>query len=410
MKKSISPEQALKLLLERAAELSVKEGESIPLVQASGRCVRNRIRAVMDQPPFSRSPLDGYALHSADTAGASEKTPVRLPVVQTLYAGDPAQDPLPPGRAVRIMTGAPLPRGADCILPQELTDCGKEQVEISRELSAGSNICRQGEDVPLGTVLLEPGDLLTPAHIGVLAGQGFREVEVFRQMKIGILSTGSELLQPGQLWLQGKIFDSNAAQIQARLGQFGFLTMQQQSPNTIRGTARMMQTMLQSCDALVTTGGISAGEEDYLPQILVRIGADILFRGIRQKPGGGILAACYNGRLILCLSGNPFAAAATLEQYALPTLLRLGGRQEAMCIPKRARLRLKSRFEKASRQNRFLRGIAQGPEVILPGKTEDHSSGSLRTMIGCNCLVYLPAGTGPITPGAEVEVMYFVQP
>ena len=410
MNKTISPEQAMKLLLKQTAELSVKETESIPLVHASGRSVRNQIRAVMNQPPFSRSALDGYALRSADTAGASPKTPVRLPVVQTLYAGAPAQYPLPPKQAVRIMTGAPLPEGADCILPQELTDCGKEQVEIYRELSVGSNVCRQGEDVPLGMVLLEPGTLLTPVHIGMLAGQGFREIEVFRQLKIGLLSTGYELLRPGQIWQPGKIFDCNAAQIQARLCQFGFLTVQDQSPNTISGTAQMIHTMLQNCDALVTTGGISVGEEDFLPQSLAQIGADILFRGIRQKPGGGMLAACYNRKLILCLSGNPFAAAATLEQYALPALLRLGGRQETLCIPKRARLHLKSHFDKTSSQHRFLRGIAQGAEVILPGKTEDHASGSLRTMIGCNCLVCLPAGTGPLVPDTEVEVMYFVQP
>ena len=168
--------------------------------------------------------------------------------------------------------------------------------------------------------------------------------------------------------------------------------------------------MLTGCDAVITSGGVSVGQKDYLPVVLEMLGTRSIFAGVAQKPGSPMLAAEVEGKLVFCLSGNPFAAAATLEQYAVPALLRAAGRQEEACILPRTRRTLTTGFSKPSKGNRYLRARASGSTVAIPGEgnTEAHSSGSLSAMIGCNSLVELPAGSGPVEPGEEVEVLSFV--
>ena len=217
-----TPAQALRRVLDAAAALPVPATERVPLDDACGRIAARDLCARMDQPPFDRSPLDGYALHSADTAGAGEETPVTLPVVMKLYAGDAPAAVLPAGCAARIMTGAPLPPGADCVLMQELTDGGEEQVRIYAQLQPNANVVFRGEDIAAGAPIAAAGTVLTPAHIGVLAGQGIPDAEVFRPLTVGVLATGSELLEAGEAWAPGKIYDANGIQNAARLRQLGF--------------------------------------------------------------------------------------------------------------------------------------------------------------------------------------------
>lgn len=212
-----TPAQALRRVLDAAAALPVPATERVPLDDACGRIAARDLCARMDQPPFDRSPLDGYALHSADTAGAGEETPVTLPVVMKLYAGDAPAAALPAGCAARIMTGAPLPPGADCVLMQELTDGGEEQVRIYAQLQPNANVVFRGEDIAAGAPIAAAGTVLAPAHIGVLAGQGIPDAEVFCPLTVGVLATGSELLEAGEAWAPGKIYDANGIQNAARL-------------------------------------------------------------------------------------------------------------------------------------------------------------------------------------------------
>ena len=373
-----TPAQALRRVLDAAAALPVPATERVPLDDACGRIAARDLCARMDQPPFDRSPLDGYALHSTDTAGAGEKTPVTLPVVMKLYAGDAPAAALPAGCAARIMTGAPLPPGADC--------------------AAGAPIAAAGT-------------VLTQAHIGVLAGQGIPDAEVFRPLTVGVLATGSELLEAGEAWAPGKIYDANGIQNAARLRQLGFAVERTHCSDDPEEIAARMQDLLTRCDAVITSGGVSVGQKDYLPTVLEMLHAEPVFAGVAQKPGSPMIAAQVGEKLVFCLSGNPFAAAATLEQYAVPALLRAAGRREEDCIPVHTRGRLTTGFSKPSKGTRFLRARALGGLVEIPGEgnAEAHSSGSLSAMMGCNCLVELPAGSGPVAPGEEVEVLNFVQ-
>ena len=228
---------------------------------------------------------------------------------------------------------------------------------------------------------------------------------------MGVLATGSELLEAGEAWAPGKIYDANGIQNAARLRQLGFAVKRRHCSDDPDEITREMQELLAECDAVITSGGVSVGQKDYLPAVLEQLNADILFAGVAQKPGSPMLAGKVGGKLVFCLSGNPFAAAATLEQYAAPALLRAAGRCEEGCLLPRTTRTLTTGFSKPSKGNRYLRAKAMGGSVTIPGEgnAEAHSSGSLSAMIGCNCLVELPAGSGPVTPGEEVEVHSFVQ-
>ena len=217
-----APSEALHRVLDASAALPRPETEIVPLDEAGGRIAAGTLSARMDQPPFDRSPFDGYALHSADAAGASCETPVTLPVTMKLYAGDAPASPLPAGCAARIMTGAPLPEGADCVLMQELTDSGEETVQLYAAMKPQQNVVFRGGDIAAGAVIAEAGTVLSPAHLGVLAGQGYAEVPVYKTLTVGVLATGSELLAPGEAWTPGKIYDANGVQNAARLRQLGF--------------------------------------------------------------------------------------------------------------------------------------------------------------------------------------------
>ena len=398
-----TPAQALRRVLDAAAALPVPATERVPLDDACGRIAARDLCARMDQPPFDRSPLDGYALHSADTAGAGEKTPVTLPVVMKLYAGDAPAAAQPAGCAARNMTSSTLWWG--------LTDGGEEQVRIYAQLQPNANVVFRGEDIAAGAPIAAAGTVLTPAHIGVLAGQGIPDAEVFRPLTVGVLATGSELLEAGEAWAPGKIYDANGIQNAARLRQLGFAVERTHCSDDPEEIAARMKDLLTRCDAVITSGGVSVGQKDYLPTVLEMLHAEPVFAGVAQKPGSTMFAALVGEQLVVCRSGKPFAAAATREQYAVPALLRAAGRREEDCIPVHTRGRLTTGFSKPSKGTRFLRARALGGLVEIPGEgnAEAHSSGSLSAMMGCNCLVELPAGSGPVAPGEEVEVLNFVQ-
>ena len=212
---AIQLEQAVELLQEYC--LPVTETEKLTIDDAAGRIIAQDITARINQPPFPRSPLDGYALRAEDTVGASKENPVALKVIDQVYAGGWSDREVRQGTAIRIMTGAPIPRGADCILMQEDTDYGMDAVKIYRSLKAWQNYCYEGEDFKKGTTILKAGQQLGAAEIGVLAGNGIREITVYRKPRVLVMSTGTELVSPGEFLGPGQIYDSNLHMLIAQL-------------------------------------------------------------------------------------------------------------------------------------------------------------------------------------------------
>lgn len=393
----ISLEEAEALL---TAELSPLGQEVLPARDALGRTLAADITAPMDQPPFDRSPLDGYALRSADIAGADRDHPAVLAVVDTLYAGDQARVSVGPGQAVRIMTGAMLPPGCDCVVAQEHTNRGNP-VGVYTALPPYQNYVYQGEDYKAGSVLLTKGTRLDAAALGVLASAGLTEVPVCRRPRVAVLTTGDEVVAPGAAPLPpGKIYGSNLALLLARLAELGIPAVSgQQIGDDPQAVAKAMERLLEGCDLLITTGGVSVGDKDIFHQALPLLGAERVFWRVDLKPGTPAMFSRYQGKPILSLSGNPFAAFTTFELLARPLLSALAG--ESHLLPCKRRGVLATPFSKPSPRRRFLRGRYEDGEVTLP---EGHSSGQLASLVGCNCLVELPAGTPPAEAGQQVQV------
>ena len=390
----ISLEDAVSLM---TAPLSPLGTELLPLLRALGRTLAADVTAPLDQPPFDRSPLDGYALRSADLTGTDKTHPAVLEVVDTLYAGDETKIPVGPGQAVRIMTGAMLPSGCDCVVPQEDTDRGNP-VRIFVSLNPFQNYVYQGEDYRKGSLMLKKGTRLDAAALGVLASAGLAEAAVCRRPRVGLLTTGDEVVSPGTPLPAGKIYGSNQMLLAARLAELGFEAETTHQGDDPVAVAEAMKQLLNSCDVLITTGGVSVGDKDIFHQALPLLGAEQAFWRVNLKPGTPAMYSTYGGKPILSLSGNPFAAAATFELLARPLLAVLAGEEG----PRWGEGMLDTPVPKASPKRRFIRGKYENGHITLP---EGHSSGLLSSLVGCNCLAELPAGSPPTEEGMRVRVL-----
>lgn len=395
-----SLENALNLLLQHAK--TVRETETIPLLQALHRVAAEDVTSPMKVPPFDRSPLDGYALHSADIADASREHPARVKVIGEACAGcgevfHPAR-----GEALRVMTGAPVPMDCDCVIRQEDTDEGMDVAEIYAAVPYGKNICLAGDDVELGMTLVHAGEVLTATHLAVLASVGLTEVKVRRRVRAALLCTGDELSQPGQPLTFGKIYDANRTALTARLMELGVeLVPLGEAPDDPEQVAALLCKAAEKADVMLTTGGVSVGKKDIFHKVLPLMGAQRLFWRISMKPGSPLLGGLYQDKLMICLSGNPFAALCCFEVFAVPVLRALGGQREYMS--RRFKTRTKSGYPKASPMRRLIRAQFDG-EGVTPA-VGNHSSGSLLSNAGCNCLIDIPAGSGPLQANDEVEVI-----
>lgn len=395
------------IMLEEAQERLMcigvmEEKESIKTQDALGRVCTQDICAVMEQPPFPRSPLDGYAVRSQDTKGASRENPVRLKVIETICAGMYPEKKVGAGEATRIMTGAPIPEGSDGVIRQEMTDEGEQVAEIYEPAAAYGNYCKQGEDTAQGALLIEQGTKLRAAHIGILSSQGIEAVEAYRVPVIGIMATGDELTSVGRPLLPGKIYDSNGPLLTARVMELGMrAVMIDHADDETAALAEVIRHRLSMCDAVITSGGVSVGARDCMPDVAKLLGANVLFHGINVKPGSPMMAMLVDGKPVFCLSGNPFAAAATFEVLVRPVLERMSG--NVRWKPELHLGILERPFPKPSPGRRLVRGRIENGKVWLPQGR--HASGMLSSMAGCNCLVDIPAGSSELKTGDQVQVI-----
>lgn len=396
--------QALELMREAlgGGEKPSWEMEELPLEEALGRIAGSDYCSPMNQPPFDRSPLDGYAVRAADTTGAGREHPAYLAVTQEILAGGYPREALGAGQAARIMTGAPIPAGADCIIRQEDTDYGEERVAIYKEMAPWDNYCYAGEDFRKGDCLLEAGTRLGAVELGILAGMGYGAVKVRRKLQAALFSTGDELQEPGGPLAPGKIYNSNLFVLRGRLEEMGIeVAASQRLPDSEQEVAQAMERVLPRADIILSTGGVSVGKRDILHGALELLGAEKVFWRVKVKPGTPTIFALAQGTPILALSGNPFGALAHLELLARPLLALLSG-DSALLAPRKEAV-LQDPFPKGSAMERIVRGYYREGKVYLPKGL--HSSGCLSSMQGCNCLIDIPAGSAGLAAGDEVSVI-----
>ena len=277
---NIELELALQIIDESVNQIS--NTEKINIEEARGRIIGEDIYAPINQPPFNRSPLDGYALKSEDTLGASKNNPIKLKVVDEVFAGGNINTILKNKQAIRIMTGAEIPEGADCVIRQESTNYDMNEVEIYSELKRYENYCFAGEDVKKGSKLISKGEKLTYIHIGLLAVMGITQVLVQRKPMIGIISTGDEVISVGQTLGKGKIYDSNRVTISMRLLDFGCeIVSSKIMSDEVHYVSEEIHNLIDKVDVIITTGGVSVGKKDIMHEVIKTINANDYFGELR---------------------------------------------------------------------------------------------------------------------------------
>ncbi len=310
-------EQFIKVSVKEAYDLVIKnlvpvsETEEIDIDKCWGRIIAEDIIAEFDNPSFDRSPYDGYAVNSADIAEASQDAPAVLKVIDEISAGMTAECPVTAGTAVRIMTGAPIPAGADCVVMQEDTDYGEDRVEIYKPVGHLENYSFAGENFRKGQLLIPSGTKLSFTDAGVLGSLGRISVKVYRRPKVAVIATGDEVVMPGQPLPPAKIYNSNMYLLMAAAESNGAeVVMSVMSGDDTAHISKLVKEAADVADIILTSGGISAGKKDLMRKALADAGAEIHFSQIDVRPGGAVTFATIGNTSVVSLSGSPFSAAA----------------------------------------------------------------------------------------------------
>ena len=391
---------ARELLLEHAEPIARRE--RVPLEAALGRVLAEGVTAARDVPPFDRSPFDGYAFRAADTLGADGAHGVTLKILEEIPAGGVATQSVIPGTAAKILTGAPIPPGADAVVKYEETEFTDTRVTVFKPFSAGENVVPQGEDVKAGSLLARPGTVIDSALLGTLAAQNIPEPLVYAIPRVGVITSGSELIEPGEPLSGGKIVNTNRYAFWGAVQSAGcepvFFGAPKDDPAVI---AACLSRALSECDMVITTGGVSVGDYDYTPAAMERAGIEMLIRTLHLKPGGASAYGVYEGKLVCGLSGNPASAMINFYAVVLPALQKLRGLESPRL--REITVTLSDAFPKKSPKTRLIRGslFIEGGTAYMRVSTAQEN-GSLHSLSGCDLLAEIPAGSGKLEAGTRL--------
>lgn len=384
------------------------EKEMVALEEAYGRYLAEDLCADHDVPPFDRSPYDGFAIRAADSAAASLDHPVEFEVIETIGAGQVATKDVAPFQAVRIMTGAQIPNGCDAVVMFEVANeyerNGKTYMSIKRPFRPGDNISFQGEDTKKGEMLVPKGTFINPGVQALLATFGYANVHVAKKPKVGIFATGSELLDVSEPLVPGKIRNSNAYMIQAQVYRIGALPVYfgKLMDDADRCFAAI-ETVLDEVDILITTGGVSVGDYDYLPVIYERLGAEVLFNKVAMRPGSVTTVAQKEGKLLFGLSGNPSACYVGFELFVRPVIRTM--LYSAKPYLYKTTATLLADFPKPNPFTRFVRSYVYAKEGVLYVTPVGMDKSNIVTSLAkANALMVLPGGTRGFSKGDTVEI------
>ncbi|AQQ51943.1 molybdopterin molybdotransferase MoeA [Planococcus lenghuensis] len=397
-RKPIPVHEAVARVINKAKPLGT---ETVPLAESYGRILAEPVAASHAVPPFDRSPYDGFAIRSTDSVGASGDHRVKFAIVDYIGAGAVSKAVLGPNEAVRIMTGAQLPEGADAVVMLEQTAELENGFTIRKPFKALENLSLKGEDVQEGEEVVPAGSLIHPGTIAVLATFGYAEVRVAKRPVVGVLSTGTELLDVSEPLVPGKIRNSNGPMIAAQLARMGIdCKMYGLSVDHLEDSLKAVQRAAAETDCLITTGGVSVGDFDFLPAIYERLGAQVLFNKVAMRPGSVTTVAVADGKYLFGLSGNPSACFTGFELFVRPALLTMMGAMK-IYLP-HTRAVLDEDFAKANPFTRFIRASYDGATVRPAGFNKSNAVSSIARG---NALIVLPGGTRGFKAGDQVDVL-----
>jgi molybdopterin molybdotransferase len=396
----LSVEEALARVL---AAIPVLGSETVGLSAALGRVLAESIVSGRELPPWDNSSMDGYALRAADTAGAAAARPARLTVLGEIAAGAVASRPVGPGEAYRILTGAPMPAGADSVIPQE--DVAREgaRLVVPRPVAAGDFVRRRGEDIRPGDALLAAGTRLGPAALGVLAALGRPLVRVYQRPRVAILSTGDELVDVDAVPGPGQIPNSNTYTMAAQIREAGGVPV---NLGIARDTPADLEEHFRwglGADMLVSSAGVSVGDRDFVREVLEKLGAELDFWKVSMRPGKPLTFGRIGGRPVFGLPGNPVSSMVTFELFVRPALLRMGG--DARPSRPRAPARLSAPLDNPGPRRGYLRvRLADEGGRLVARPTGEQGSGILKSMLLADGLAVVAPDTH-LQAGDSVEVI-----
>ncbi len=399
---SLLVDEARKRILD---SLSTVNGiEQLPVRQALGRVFAEDIHSSIDVPSHTNSAMDGYALQAGDLP---KEGSISLKLIGRAMAGTPFSGSVSAGECVRIMTGGKIPKGADTVIMQENITVNGDKITIGCGHKAGQNVRQAGEDLATGERVFSVGDFITPADLGMLASMGIAEVRVQRRVRVAFFSTGDELCSVGQLLGDGQIYDSNRYTLHGMLTRLCVEIIDMGIiPDQRDAIESAFQSASQLADVLISSGGVSVGEADFVKEILEKIG-EVNFWKIAMKPGRPLAVGRINDCEFFGLPGNPVSAMVTFYQFVLPALQRLSGQMAAS--PLLLQVKSVSKLKKAVGRIDFQRGWLEANEKgeLEVGSTGQQGSGMLSSMGRANCFIVLPLESAGCKAGATVTVQPF---
>ena len=397
----LTVEEACERVLARFHPL---EAERAPLTEALGRVLAEDARARSASPPFANSGMDGYALRSADTRQASDQAPARLRLVGEVPAGSVYVGVVQPGETLRILTGAPLPDGADAALQQELTEVADGWVTIRQPVAPGTNIRQAGEDAQPGALLARAGAELGPAEIALLASLGVSPVRVTRRPRVAILATGDELAPVGQPLKPGQIYNSNTPYLIAAVTRAGAEPVALGiAPDRVDALRAMLAQARQGFDLILTSGGVSVGDYDLVKQILGEQGAMEFWR-VRMRPGKPLAFGALDATPLLGLPGNPVSAAVTFELFGRPAIRRMLG--AAQVERPLVEVTLEGGEQRRSDRRHFVRvRLTSRAGRLVARATGEQESHLISSLQGATALLIVPEGEGVIREGDLAQAL-----
>lgn len=397
----IELEEALERIL---AAMPLPERERIPLSQAHERVLVERVLAAIDLPAFDNSAMDGYAVRAAEVTAAKLASPVRLRLCGKVAAGETFNSKLVAGGCVRIFTGSPLPVGADAVVIQEDTrveSTNPDEVLVCDAVKPWENVRRRGTDVKHGAVLAEAGEVLTAGEISLLAASGVSEIDAGKSPRVGLLATGSELREAGQTLAPGQIYESNRVMLAAQVSRAGGVPrLFPIVPDTLAATQLALDEAFNECDALVTSGGVSVGEMDFVKAAFEQLGGELQFWKVAVRPGKPFVFGRSRGKFLFGLPGNPVSAFVTFLLLVRPALLRWQGAGDVV-IPAHSGV-LSEPLVNPSERRHFMRvRVDNAGKVFSAGAQSSHA---LRSLALADGLVDVPPQT-TLAAGTTVPVM-----
>ena len=395
----LSFDDALQCILDHTA---VSPVQHVPLLESLGSVLAEPLISPFDMPRFDNSAMDGYGVKLGDLLNASQSTPAKLTVTGTLQAGSDQLPELQKGTAIKIMTGAPVPPSVDAVVMKEFCETKNGHVLVKCTAEASENIRKKGEEFSHGQQILPAGTPITPAVIGLLATLGYAQVPVHTQPRIGIIATGNELVEPGKPLKNGQIYDSNRYALEAACRNLGINQITTAcAKDDVDSLRKTIGKMLQQTDALITLGGVSVGDYDFVKDVLEHLGVETKFWKINIKPGKPVLFGITADRKpVFGLPGNPVSALVTFHLFVRPALLKMGGHPHPKPKTQPATL-LKKLRQKPGRRT-FVRGILDQTGVT---PTEGQDSHMMLGLAKANALIVFPEDQSELPEGGTVQIL-----